>query len=108
MLVYPALVPMHSYTDAESGLRTEIDSRKASDHSNIKCPLQKEQGRSAHLLCVNQSNGRVDAGHQSCLRVAIMEQRVLTTAEYHRRWPGPIIMLWIRSKSDDMLFGEER
>lgn len=52
MLVYPALVPMQSYTDAESGLRTEIDSQKASDHSNIKCPLQKEQGRLAHLLCV--------------------------------------------------------
>lgn len=43
MLVYPALVPMHSYTDAESGLRTEIDSRKASDHSDIKCPLQKSR-----------------------------------------------------------------
>lgn len=28
-----------------------------------------------------------------------MEQRVLTTAEYHRGLPGPIIMLWIRSKS---------
>lgn len=94
MLVYPALVPMQSYTDAESGLRTEIDSQKASDHSNIKCPLQKEQGRLAHLLCVTpeQRSGR-RWPPVLLRRVAIMEQRVLTTAEYHRRWPDPIIML---------------